>query len=1018
MATGLAKGGKKSSPRRNIRASSRGPTSSKAAAGSSVATRSVEPFTEPIDTAIGSSTPLQPVLDARAPGSQGRYLSHNTARTFRGAALRAGTRPSRSNEITAADLIAAALALPQVATHVWTQTVQGRLSTLGGDPSGFFPDRALKEWQTTPDAKLASKPARVLRWDAVNLIAQASVLRRETNIGHGSIGLRHLCFAALFTRDGHRALEELGLLGHGIAVVADAFCDAIQVSGKEFDPRLYGDDMKAWDGVILRARAQHLLIAPQRRTKFNSDAVELGEDEDGRASGADTETKRTSDPLGSGIDARALADLILLESARPPLAIGLFGSWGSGKSTLMCRLREEIRRQIKDVQEGKEPPDTTSDTKRVRNVAQLEFNAWSYADSQNLWASLTAEIFEQLKAGGGKAMSRARGEELVDEVARKLAQQEGETEAARQSAKGIQQALDGLMKDARTKSLEAEATQLHAVTIAELVTGDGTAFENRLKQALPAGDDAIAMNVHGRGLGRAWWLAKRMYPWWLRLALAALILLIVGVVVLIRWPQWREWWTMAVTIAAPLVSTLLLFGKPILDALRTAGRYDELVHIRRARLTQEMALLQRQIDDKKTELHRAKQEEEERASKAASLAETKGQPARLLQYLLSESADIQSIKQQVGLMATVRRCFETLNALVIHGRTWKGTGKPALAVPRASAKALKRKGPGVEAKVADEPIDRIILYIDDLDRCSAEQVNRVLDAVHLLLAFQCFVVIVAIDARWVRRSLLLNHPQFHKIEGEQVDEPGQPSPSDYLEKIFQIPFWVRPLEPQPGSTASPYSLYLEDLVGETANAPEPLSKTAENPSGRKTDSGTFKPVPPKAPVDAERTRPERVRLTDAERDLLNQLGPLAAKSPRAVKRLVNIYRLIRAGLSHEQEAAFLGSGSKEVPRFCYVLFALALDAGMAVDSVSGLLESIQALDAVSWQEVSNDPDLLLAKPVGETYGSLTEILVSDGRLRGFVAALKALKLSVSGSPDRTAIERAFEITQRYSFRSP
>ena len=706
--------------------------------------------------------------------------------------------------------------------------------------------------------------------------------------------------------------------------------------------------------------------------------------------------------------------MILLESAKPPLAIGLFGSWGSGKSTLMSRLRQEVRRQIKEMKERPEPPDTSDDIRRVRNVAQLEFNAWSFADSQNLWASLTAEIFEQLKAGGGRAMSRERGAALVDEVARKLALSEGETRIANETAESIQKALDELETKARKAKLEAEAMQRHAVTVAQLITGDGAALERRLKQALPNDDDAIAMDAHGRGLGRAWWLAKRMYPLWLYCApVVALLALGAGVALLILRPELSQAWTVATAMALPVLSATILVGKPLLAALATAGRYDELVHLRKAKLAQEAAALQDEIEQKKVALGHAQHEEEERAARAASLAETKGHPARLLQYLLSNSADIQSIRQQVGLMVTVRRCFETLNALIMRGRTWKE--------PEQVGKVKKGKGakPESETRVpATVPIDRIILYVDDLDRCSAEQVNRVLDAVHLLLAFQCFVVIVAIDVRWVRRSLVLNHPQFRRIPGEKQDEYARPSPSDYLEKIFQIPFWVRPLAPPVGSAANPYRNYLNTLVGEAAAvAPQSPASPAKARAG-KNAAGAFQPVLPEAPEVADRARPERIRLTDAEQHLLDQLGPLAAKSPRAVKRLVNIYRLIRAGLTQEQEAAFFGPGSRDVPRFSYVLFALAIDAGIATTSIPQLVEAIVKLAPAEWTLIANDPHVLLDSAPDTAFKDVREPLIAAGRLDGFVAAVNALRHSASEPLNRDAIQDAFAMTQRYSFRAP
>jgi hypothetical protein len=42
-------------------------------------------------------------------------------------------------------------------------------------------------------------------------------------------------------------------------------------------------------------------------------------------------------------------------------------------------------------------------------------------------------------------------------------------------------------------------------------------------------------------------------------------------------------------------------------------------------------------------------------------------------------------------------------------------------------------------------LSRIVLYIDDLDRCPEKLVVEVLRAVHLLLAFDLFVCVVAVD---------------------------------------------------------------------------------------------------------------------------------------------------------------------------------------------------------------------------------------------------------------------------------
>ena len=97
-------------------------------------------------------------------------------------------------------------------------------------------------------------------------------------------------------------------------------------------------------------------------------------------------------------------------------------------------------------------------------------------------------------------------------------------------------------------------------------------------------------------------------------------------------------------------------------------------------------------------------------------------------------------------------------------------------------------------------INRIVLYIDDLDRCPPAKVVEVLQAVHLLLAFPLFVVIVGVDARWISRSLETRYRELLRADGDGEASAlartfGTARSEDYLEKIFQIPLWLRPMEP-------------------------------------------------------------------------------------------------------------------------------------------------------------------------------------------------------------------------------
>ena len=92
-------------------------------------------------------------------------------------------------------------------------------------------------------------------------------------------------------------------------------------------------------------------------------------------------------------------------------------------------------------------------------------------------------------------------------------------------------------------------------------------------------------------------------------------------------------------------------------------------------------------------------------------------------------------------------------------------------------------------------IDRIILYIDDLDRCPSERVVEVLEAIHLILAIPLFVVVVAVDPRWLIKSLELHHSELLSPVIEDGDLGAEShwtaTPINYLEKIIQIPYTLR-----------------------------------------------------------------------------------------------------------------------------------------------------------------------------------------------------------------------------------
>jgi hypothetical protein len=184
-------------------------------------------------------------------------------------------------------------------------------------------------------------------------------------------------------------------------------------------------------------------------------------------------------------------------------------------------------------------------------------------------------------------------------------------------------------------------------------------------------------------------------------------------------------------------------------------------------------------------------------------------------------------------------------------------------------------------------IDRVVLYIDDLDRCQPNDVVRVLQLVHMLLAFELFVVVVAVDARWIEVALRKSYPWLAGGKGSiLMPKPAQPNetpavelyeyvtPEDYLEKIFQVVFWLEPM------TAGRAASYLTTLVRSPASA-APQDRSASAAASVKVD------------------------ISSIELDYMRALAAYVGTSPRRVKRLVNAYRLIKAKLSDAQLKAFV-----------------------------------------------------------------------------------------------------------------
>lgn len=760
---------------------------------------------------------------------------------------------------------------------------------------------------------------------------------------------------------------------------------------------------------------------------------------DAPAAEYDSDSATGTDLLNVTAEVNALSAVLASKELQPPLSVGLFGDWGTGKSFFMGLMRRRIRQLSRDARERR----TDAFCPRI---VQITFNAWHYMDA-NLWASLVSGVFDGLARALSTREDRpaAVRERLLARLAENhavLAQAEQRKLAAKDATRRAQEKLD---------EVEREKGGLRALLDAGRDTVEAALGQPEVRSQI-AGlarqvglPESTVMNIGAHREALETRLQRARVVWRIvtgregdRRRMLSTALFAVGIVAL----GFAGYWTArgagrALEVLAPAAGVLLGLGAQVIAQLRplyrkvreAAPRLREIV--RQAEGLADRAARRR--DEAAAEARRrlAQLEAEEAAAREAHAAAVRQVQAvdaeiqeiragRRLHRFISERSAAQDYRRHLGIVALVRDDFQRLSRLLSEART------------------------GVDGELP--PVDRIVLYIDDLDRCPEKRVVEVLQAVHLLLAFPLFVVVVGVDSRWLLRSVQRHYAQLADggDDGAEAHSPEEwaSTPQNYLEKIFQIPFTLRPMQsdeyatlirglvplpgdaepagmepdggeddewvdfldepaPRPASAPSaspvppaadadaevrvdiePVHVHIpwpmgqapaDDVppaepagdaaaIGPAANmilVPHSVVPVAEDDVGEEPESGPVEMDVPDvlalpaaveasgagetsggvpSAVERESAAQAAVRAAEQglamerhERDFLQGLSALIP-SPRSAKRLVNVYRFIRASLDPAELASFVGAGAGSGDHQCVALL-LAVVTGFPTQSV-------------------------------------------------------------------------------------
>ena len=214
-------------------------------------------------------------------------------------------------------------------------------------------------------------------------------------------------------------------------------------------------------------------------------------------------------------------------------------------------------------------------------------------------------------------------------------------------------------------------------------------------------------------------------------------------------------------------------------------------------------------------------------------------------------------------------------------------------------------------EVAGDPMERIgnhfrdlvgwmgkpvVIFIDDLDRCQPKYVVDLLEGVQTLFSDPRVVYVIAADRRWLNTCFETAYSEF----AAAVREPGRRLGSLFLEKAFELSVEV------PRLSGEMKQVYWDYLVhGARGDIEQAIERESAEVQHDFVDAETEEQVFLRLRESTGDALRDQVRKGAAVRRLasrrvvasteyfLKPFAPLLEPNPRAMKRLVNAYSVLR-----------------------------------------------------------------------------------------------------------------------------
>jgi hypothetical protein len=672
----------------------------------------------------------------------------------------------------------------------------------------------------------------------------------------------------------------------------------------------------------------------------------------------------SKDLLNLSRDVRAIANLVSMKSTVPPLSIGLFGKWGSGKTFFMNQIKKEINNRLKKIHDSE--LENKSNEYFCNNIVQIEFNAWHYMDT-NLWASLVTHIFEMIAFYISNGRNFEKGDCIkleMESLYKKLQTSKEAYEKNKSNLDIIQERIkkikDKIAKKEHEildlKSINSEARKKIISNLKEEAKKEEEYFEveigkiDEIKDFCQEAKKIKKVTSIISNTLKAYWQDKTV----LFKSLVCSLFLVLATVYFI--PMLTEGAHGLLKLIVMGVIDIVPMLIPFKYAASKFNKYSDYIISLSEKQEQTILSEERKLEKEKIEIESSLTKQQQKIDCLQNeIQDIKS--GRYLSKFIESRINSKIYSEQLGIINVIRRDFDSLSDYIksiennrrdnsktpkketknedileksnlilkeeiLKSKIQNDTKDKIAAIEREEVKSKDEVASSLESQISDEnketdknegnekyPVDRIVLYIDDLDRCSPKRVVEVLQAVHLLLSFELFVVILAVDTRWVSKCLQMEYKNMFQEELNNTiqKEVNLASTFDYLEKIIQIPVKINDMEDIEKENYIKGLFNLKKKINDNTHSDSKKPKILQSKNFKKDVSDMDGVESVEVIDDREDTENENnssnelleveydelIISEEEEKDIFLFL-PILGNTPRTLKRFVNTYRLLKA----------------------------------------------------------------------------------------------------------------------------